>query len=399
MKKIFKYSILGLSMVAMSSCIDTLDTHPTIIFDDATVWGSKATVEGFVYGTYRSVIESGYAGSGQSTKWEARTPNSVKASLVGEGTDADFTHETGFSVNSDWGCDKFGLLRKANLIITNVEASETLTEAEKLELSAHGYMMRGMIFFDQTRKMGRFVPVREVFTVENQEAMNMNMTKNVAESYEIVIEDLKKAADYLPEENLTGLPTRYAACVLVSRAALQAYAYTKNEDYLDVAINYANDVIENSNISLSENLSPSHSLWNETNNLDKEILWAYYREKENTVIKTFEELVNTYPNISPDNVKNSLCPVPLKNANGQTFECWAIYFPTQDLVDQFLVVDEESGKALPWWPHGSGYEIKKPPSLLPCQGRCPYRYSRSERRRNRRSYAGHPSVGWHRWIP
>lgn len=350
MKNIFKYSMLGLSMVAMSSCIDTLDTHPTIVFDDATVWGSKATVEGFVYGTYRSVIESGYAGSGQSTTWEARTPNSVKASQVSEGTDAGFTHETSFGVNQDWGCNRFALLRKANLIITNVEASSTLTEAEKLELSAHGYMMRGMIFFEQARKMGRFVPVREVFNVENQEAMHMNMTKDVKESYAFVIDDLKKAADNLPLENLTGLPTRYAACVLTSRAALQAYAYTGEEDYLDVAIEYAKEVTENSGIALSQNLSPSHSLWNETNNLDKEILWAYYREKENTQISTFDELVRTYPNISSDNVKNSKCPVPLKNANGQTFECWAIYFPTQDLVDQFLVKDEnDETKALPWY--------------------------------------------------
>ena len=353
MKNIFKYSMLGLSMVAMSSCIDTLDTHPTIVFDDETVWGSKATVEGFVYGTYRSVIESGYAGSGQSTTWEARTPNSVRATQVGEGelpgTDASFTHETGLGTGNDWGCNRFALLRKANLIITNVEASSTLTEAEKLELSAHGYMMRGMIFFDQARKMGRFVPVREVFTVENQEAMHMNMTKNVKESYEIVIEDLKKAADNLPLENLTGLPTRYAACVLTSRAALQAYAYTGEDKYLDVAIEYAKEVTDNSGIPLLENLSPSNSLWNESQNLNKEILWAYYREKENTVISTFHELVRTYPNISPDNVKNSKSPVPLKNTNGQTFECWAVYFPTQDMVDQFLVVDEETGKALPWY--------------------------------------------------
>ncbi len=348
MKNIFKYSMLGLSIVAMSSCIDTLDTHPTTVFDAPTVWGSKATVEAFVYGTYNSVITNGYAGSGQSTSWEARTPNSIKCSQVGEGIDA-FTHESNISIDSDFGCDRFSLLRKVNLIITNVEASETLTEAEKLELSAHGYMMRGMIFFDQARKMGRFVPVREVFSVENPEAVNLPMTKTVAESYEIVISDLKKAADNLPVDNLTGLPTRYAAGVLLSRAALQAYAYTKDSQYLDIAIEYAKDVIDNSGASLLENLSPSNSLWNETQPLHSENLWAYYREKQNTVIKDFDELVRTYPNISADNVKNSKSPVALKNERGQTFESWAIYFPTQDLVDQFLVVDEESGKALPWY--------------------------------------------------
>ena len=348
MKNILKYGFLGLGIVAMTSCIDTMDTHPTTVFDAETVWGSKATVEGFVYATYSSVINSGYAGSGQSVQWEARTPNSVKCSQVGEGIDGTAT-ELGISNGQDWGCNRFSLLRKANMIIHNVQASSTLSEAEKNELSAHGYLMRGMIFFDQARKMGRFVPVQEVFDVENPDRVNIPMTKTVAEGYDIIINDLQKAADYLPTSNMPGLPTRYAAGVLLSRAALQAYAYTNESKYLDIAIEYATDVINNSGVSLATNLTPSKSMWNETDLYNPEILWAYYREKENTNVQSFEELMRTYPNISTDNVKNSQSPTALKQANGQTFEGWAIYFPTQDLADQFLVTDEATGEALPWY--------------------------------------------------
>ena len=348
MKNILKYGFLGLGIVAMTSCIDTMDTHPTTVFDAETVWGSKATVEGFVYSTYTDVIHTGYAGSGTSVQWEARTPNGIKCSQVGEGIDTGAT-ELGFSNGNDWGCNRFSLLRRANLIIHNVEASSTLSDAEKKELSAHGYLMRGMIFFDQARKMGRFVPVQEVFDVENPDAVNIPMTSSVAESYDIIISDLIKAADYLPTTNMAGLPTRYAAGVLLSRAALQAYAYTNDSKYLDIAIEYANDVINNSGVSLATNLAPSKSLWNETDLYNPEILWAYYREKENTSVQSFDELMRTYPNISTDNVKNSQSPVALKQANGQTFEGWAIYFPTQDLADQFLVTDEATGEAKPWY--------------------------------------------------
>ena len=348
MKNILKYSFLGLGIAAMSSCMDTMDTHPTTVFDAETVWGSKATVEGFVYSTYTDVIHAGYAGSGTSVQWEARTPNSVKCSQVGEGIDGVAT-ELGVSSGSDFGCNRFSLLRRANLIIHNVEASSTLSEAEKKELSAHGYLMRGMIFFDQARKMGRFVPVTQVFSVENPEEVNIPMTSTVAQSYDLVINDLIKAADYLPTSNMPGLPTRYAAGVLLSRAALQAYAYTNDSKYLDVAIEYANDVINNSGVSLATNLTPSKSMWNETDLYNPEILWAYYREKNNTTVESFEELMRTYPNISTDNVKNSQSPVALKQANGQTFEGWAVYFPTQDLADQFLVTDEATGEALPWY--------------------------------------------------
>ena len=348
MKNILKYGFLGLGMVAMSSCMDTMDTHPTTVFDAETVWGSKATVEGFVYGTYSDVIHAGYAGSGTSVGWEARTPNAVRCSQVGEGIDGTAT-ELGIDNSNDWGCNRFSLLRKANLIIHNVQASSTLSEAEKNELSAHGYLMRGMIFFDQARKMGRFVPVQEVFDVENPDRVNIPMTSTVAQSYDIIINDLTKAADYLPTSNMPGLPTRYAAGVLLSRAALQAYAYTNESKYLDIAIEYATDVINNSGVSLATNLTPSKSMWNETDLYNPEILWAYYREKENTNVQSFEELMRTYPNISTDNVKNSQSPTALKQANGQTFEGWAIYFPTQDLADQFLVTDEATGEALPWY--------------------------------------------------
>ena len=348
MKNIFKYGFLGLGIVAMSSCIDTMDTHPTTVFDAETVWGSKATVEGFVYATYSSVINNGYAGSGESVSWEARTPNAVRCSQVGEGIDGLAT-ELGVSSGTDFGCSRFSLLRKANMIIHNVQASSTLSEAEKNEHSAHGYLMRGMIFFDQARKMGRFVPVTQVFSVENPDEVNIPMTKTPAESYDIIINDLIKAADYLPTSNMPGLPTRYSAGVLLSRAALQAYAYTNDSKYLDVAIEYANDVINNSGATLATNLAPNKSLWNETDLYNPEILWAYYREKDNTNVQSFEELMRTYPNISTDNVKNSQSPVALKQANGQTFEGWAIYFPTQDLADQFLVTDEATGEALPWY--------------------------------------------------
>ena len=348
MKNILKYGFLGLGIVAMTSCIDTMDTHPTTVFDAETVWGSKATVEGFVYSTYTDVIHAGYAGSGTSVGWEARTPNSVKCSQVGEGIDGVAT-ELGVSSSSDFGCNRFSLLRRANLIIHNVEASSTLSEAEKRELSAHGYLMRGMIFFDQARKMGRFVPVTQVFNVERPEEVNIPMTKTVGEGYDLIISDLTKAADYLPTSNMPGLPTRYAAGVLLSRAALQAYAYTNDSKYLDVAIEYANDVINNSGVSLATNLAPNKSMWNETDLYNPEILWAYYREKDNTNVQSFDELMRTYPNISTDNVKNSQSPVALKQTNGQTFEGWAVFFPTQDLADQFLVTDEATGEALPWY--------------------------------------------------
>ena len=350
MKNIFKYGFLGLTLaVTMPSCIDTMDTKPASSFTGEVIWGSKSTVEAFINSIYDGVITgASYAGSGSSIAWESRTPNSVKASQVGEGID-DFATELGISTGNDYGVNFSGSLRKCNLVIKNVEENQTLSEADKASLIAQAKFLRGMIFFNQARKIGRFVPITMALDTENPEAANIPMTKTVAESYEYVIADLKAGVEGFPTTNSTGLPTRWAAQVFLSRAALQAYAYTNDASYLDIAINAASDVINNSGISLATGLEPGKSLWNETDLYNPEILWAYYRNKENTNVSSFEELMRSYPNISTDNVLNSQSPEALKQANGQTFEGWAIYFPTQDLVDQFLVTDEATGEALPWY--------------------------------------------------
>lgn len=340
MKKYIKFTFVGLGLLSLSSCINTLDTKPTQSFESEVIWGNKVSTEGFINKTYDEVLRDGWV---QCVDWEARTPNSAQCSQVGEGIDNVAT-EAGLDRNNDWGINRFGILRRANMILTNVAASGSLNEEEKKELMAHGYLIRGMIFFNQARKMGRIVPVTQVFSSTDEEAVKIPLTESPAESYKYIIDDFKKAIEGLPAINDPGLPTKWAAGVLLSRAALQAYAYTNDKSYLDICINAANEVINNSGIKLST----SQGMFNETDLYNSEILWGFYREKENTKIGDYAELIRTYPNISNDDVRMTggsqfLCP------QGRTFEGWAIYFPTQDLVDQFLVTDEKTGNALPWY--------------------------------------------------
>lgn len=348
MKKILKYTLLGLSVVATTSCIDTLDTHPTVTHDAETVWGNKKSVEGFVYDAYYRIIEVGYAGSGTCVQWESRTPNGIHATQAGTtwGTyDAVALEQIGN--NYDLSPGRFTHLRKANMIIENVENSSALTEDEKQELKAHGHMLRGMIFFDQARKMGRFVPVKQVFNESDSLTCLIPLTKDIAESYELVMSDLKYAAENLPSTAPKGVPTKWAAKVILSRAALQAYAYTGDKSYIDIALNAAKEVVDNPQLSLST----SNGMFNDLDQYNSEILWGYYRESNNTYIGTYAELQCAYPNVKPEDLVNAAAgnPTPFKNTQVLTFECWAAFFPTQDLVDQFLAIDAKTNEALPWY--------------------------------------------------
>ena len=339
-KNIIKIGMFGVLALTAVSCQDTMDTHPTTTFDEATVWGSKATANAFVNATYDNVITM-FTGSSSCVGWESRTPNGVRCSQVGEGIDGIAT-ELGIDRTSDFGISRFSLLRRCNLIIEKAQAS-TMTEGEKAEIVAKGRFLRGLVFYDLTRKMGRFVPITSVIQADQEEKARVPMTSSVEESYKLVVEDLEAAIPNLPVEAQPGEPTKYAAELLLSRACLQAYAYTKKAEYLDKVITYASDVTQN--CSLSDNYG---GLFNETDETNAEILWGYYRLKANTKIGNYEELIRTYPNIAQDDCINSMSPILFKNPNGRTYEGWAIYFPTQDLVDQYLVTDEKTGEALPW---------------------------------------------------
>lgn len=249
------------------------------------------------------------------------------------------------TTGNDFGTDRFGYLRRANMIIENVEASSTWTEGAKKELKAHGHLLRGMIFFEQARKMGRFVPVTEVFDTSDSLNCQIPLTKSVAESYEYVINDLKYAADNMEDNQPSGVPTKWAAKVILSRAALQAYAYTQNEEYLDMALKAAKEVVDEKGGTLTTDLKPEKSLFNETDMYNPEILWAYYREEQNTNFGSFNETIHCFPNAKPDEVGNNPYASVQKNPNGITYEGWGEFWPTQDLVDQFLVNDEATGKA------------------------------------------------------
>lgn len=345
--KYISYPLIGLSLLGLSACKDTLDTHPTEIFSESEVWGSKSTADAFVEGTYNVVItSSGLAGSGTCVQWAARTPDGAQCSQVGEGIDGVAT-ELGISTGTDMGINRFSQLRRCNLIIQKAEESDFLSPSEKDELIAHGRFLRGLIFYWQTKTMGRFVPIRQVLTEEDTEAADVPMTANVAESYKLVMEDFDAAIPDMPTSASTGLPTKYAAEVIASRACLQAYAYTKDATYLDKAIAYASDVTQNGP-GLTGNYA---GMFNQSNPDASEILWGYYRLSDNTTIGSYDELIRTYPNISTDDVLVSLCPVgfTIKAGEGRPFEGWATQFPTQDLIDQYLVIDEATGAALPWY--------------------------------------------------
>lgn len=346
--KLIKYACLGMLGTFMaSSCSDIMDTEPFTSYSEDLVWGSKSTADAFVIGTYSSVLGlSDYIGNASRSVW---TPYSNYDNL---GSVSSIPRES-YDVSSDMGIDRFSTLRRCNLIIEKATESTGMSENEKAELVAEGHCLRGMVFFSQAQWMGRFVPATEVYSYpeDTVKFYTMDLTEDPTESYEYVMADFDAAVQGLPETSSSGRLNLYAAHILRSRAALQAYAYTKDEDYLTKALESCNAVINSGKYSLVSTETAYRDMFLADGAYSSpEIILGYYRLANNTTCENIAEIQYSVPNIANDDLIQTGATDRFTNPNGViTFECWATYFPTQDLVDQFLVTDETTGEAVAWW--------------------------------------------------
>lgn len=334
---------LGIGTLALLSSCNTMDTKPFESYDEELVWGNFQTADAFVVKTYQNTVE--YF-CGNSAIWENRTPNGAYCDQVsGDGIDFTAT-ETGIDSYTNHGFGRFAEQRKCNKIIEMAMNSNSFSEDERKRLLGEGYFLRAILYFDMTRKMGRFVPITKVLGVDDKEDFKTPLTSSESESYKLIMDDINKSIDLLPETSHLSRVNKYTAIAFRSRIALQAYAYTKDDSYLDVVISSANEVINSGKYSLTDDYG---SMFNNVDPESSEIIMGRYYLATDARVGWFHEEIEATPNLPVDDLKAGSKDGTSSFNPGQTFNGWACYFPTQDLVDQYLVIDEKTGLAVPWY--------------------------------------------------
>lgn len=339
-KNIQKIALFCASMALLASC-NELDTQPSEIYTEETIWENKQSADGFVLNTYAGTVDNFV---GRYASLEAYSPNGINSNLTGldvipiERFDRYTTSARSFDAF-------FSALRDCNRVIHNATNTTNLSATEKQHLIAEGHFLRGVLFFNQTLWQGRFVPVLQLLSENDKETFKTPLTASPAESYRYIIDDLTKATQGMPETSDPGRANKYAAHAFRSRAALQAYAYTNDASYLDIVIESANAIINSGRYSLESNYG---DIFLPAGQYSKEIILGKYYLKLNSRVSHFPEMQRVVPNIE----RNEILGVggqPFEDKGGRSFECWAHYFPTQELVDQYLVIDQNDGKAKPWY--------------------------------------------------
>jgi len=337
MKKSYKYVSLILLIVLTYSCKkDLLDSSPYgSKFEEALVWSTRANADAFVNQTYNDVLNL-YHNYASMENW---TSNGVDI----RGSSSGVWSES-YSRESDFGFNQFSRIRRCNLIIEKSQASESLSDGDKKELVAEGKFLRAMTYFWLARRFGKVVWIDHVLT-ENEETFKLPRTATIDDTYKNIIKDLDDAIANLPESAPSGKASKFAAAAIKSEVCLQAAAYTGDASYYQQAINAANLVINEGSFSLESNYG---AMFDERGRFSNEIILGLYRDAATNNCDNVEDLQWCVPNINNDYL-TSLGAGPLFNSNINIFEAWNQHVPSQSLVDSYLVIDQNTNKALPWY--------------------------------------------------
>lgn len=332
--KYIKYitPVLLCGVLTLQSCEHFLDTKPTESYSEDLVWGSKSTADAFVVQTYGDILGK-YHDIRTEEQW---TLNSIpRQSCPDEARDLK-------DRNWDWGFGQFGTIRRCNLILENVQASTGIDAAQKIELIAEGKMLRAMTYYYQAKHSGRVIWVDHV--MEQNEEFNLPLTESIDKTYDLILKDIDDAIAGLPETADQGRINANAARAFKSEVCLTAAAYSTDaarqkslwEQSVAAVDGIQGYTLDNKYAGMFNQDGAKSS---------PEIILAQYYSKDNTVGQStlMQELI---PNQSNDRL-TSYGGRPFFKQD-LVFECWLEHTPSQNLADDYLVIDQSTQKAVKW---------------------------------------------------
>lgn len=324
----------------LQSCSDFLTTEPAAIYSEDLVWGSAANVDAFVMGKYSEVM-SYYRDEVMTDRTFSNNMINCRAACPGEARGLmENTYDIGLN-------GRFGIIRACNMIIEKCATSEVLDNKARTEYVALGKLMRAMVYYDFARKTGKFIWVDKVLSSDDPD-FNLPLTKSIEDSYSYVLRDLREAIPDLPASQPAGALDRNFGYAFLSEVCLTAAAYTNDAQSLQNGKSLYQEAIDAVDAISGASLDPNYEdIFNENGAYSSpEIILAQYWDKQYTQCQG-TRMINLIANVVNSNLELNNCS-PLWN-KADIFECWLDYTPSQNLVDDYLVIDQQDGKAKRWY--------------------------------------------------
>lgn len=318
-----------LVLVLVSCDKQVLNTKPLNKFSAQSIWNSYPLAQAFVDRDYSRVDGLYITRNFGFDEWTTNCDN-INNNPVASGSISN-------TFNAGWV--RYGFIRDCDIIIGEAQKSKGMSPAEKKDILGQGYFLRAMTYYELARKFGHFMLVDTLLTPSDTLDLPETTTK---ESYGAIISDLDKAINDLPVTAPQGLATKGAAYAMKERVALQAGAYIKSErSQYDKMVTKA---FQNLMALNKYKLDPDYAgLFNTYTGAQTspEVILGDYRVSTNT---TFGDTPMQWivANNNNAHLKPGATPLFVNPMFG-----WASRFPTQNLVNDYLVVDKD-GVAKMW---------------------------------------------------
>ncbi|QNN40409.1 RagB/SusD family nutrient uptake outer membrane protein [Pedobacter roseus] len=351
MKKYKLIWILGLIVVGLTSCKKFLDTQPYDKITGEQTWNSENLSTAFIYQIYQDVLASDSWLSGYAHNYSARSESVTKNAMTGTLNSSYWSKDRAelMTKNDNYGWLDYGLLWRIHTAMKNIQASATFSEAYKKRALGELYFLRAAHYFIYAKLYGGLQVIdRELSPDENLQIPR----KSIKETYDFILSDLDKAASSLPAVAERGRASSSAANALSMRVALQAAAYVDggipNSTYYDKVITAG--TVLGLNASGSQ-LSPYADLFRkyETAIAASENILIRERSKTNT---SLYDIPMQYQGMWSTGKFSAYAKIhfPIN----VTMNFWGMdggAWPTQDLVDDYLVKDLDG--SIKYWENAS----------------------------------------------
>lgn len=226
MKRMKLYIGITCMLLLTSSCNNTLDTTPTNILTDATVWSSKEAIDAYLGTLYdqMQVDDIDYTVGTEAQYPSQLTDEAIRSYSWGSANNELIPE----GVFGWWG---YSQVRNANSFIERVKNATALSAEDRKAYEAEARFCRAMDYFAMVKRYGGIplITVEQEYDDTNLDELQMPRNQEY-EIYDYIRSECEAIAEMLPEArsaNEQYRVTRYAVYALECRAMLYAASIAK----------------------------------------------------------------------------------------------------------------------------------------------------------------------------
>lgn len=352
--KLFKNILGGLfltSMLGMTTACDPLGIEPTTKVDETRFWENEQLARAYVNNFYL-ISETGSGDTFQSEQWSDNCQGNYEQdwNTYRQETFNKRRYDEDSPYSGPWS-GAYKNIHNIYKAIEKIGESSAIAEQLKNQLLAESHFFLAYVYFDMIKFWGAVPYVEKALTIEDETYIPQSSREFV---FDQILANLDTSVDYFNAANVAktiGMVNKDVVNAFKSRVALYAanaadasgfytddaaglFKFSKTADhYYNLAYNAANAV---TGYSLEPNYEDLFT--SQTAHTSVESIW---------------------PVMFKDGQRSGFNPTSKNGPDGRYYGATEAFapiwdfrsglYPTQDLVDAYLMKDEATGKWMNWW--------------------------------------------------